>query len=159
MTKGRAALLAVASIVFLTVGFVIGQMVQAAGAIPGSAGDPLVARSYVKKIVGETVAGMQTKIDELQAAVDDLEKKVEVLSPSTPSTSPADQEPTSGTKVVTVTGKSANIRTGPGTNYDKITTLVQGDKASFAGEENGWYQIVLPDGRKGWVANWLVQVK
>ncbi|ATW25940.1 SH3 domain-containing protein [Candidatus Formimonas warabiya] len=166
MTKGRAALLVVAAIVFLTVGFVIGQMVQAAGAIPGTAGDPLVAQSYVEKIVGETVASLQTKLDEMQAKVDDLQEEVDALSGDTgtnkgsgKTTLPQSSNPPAQGKTVVVSGDSANIRTGPGTTYAKVTTLVKGDTATMVSEENGWYKITLQDGKEGWVANWLVEVK
>ena len=178
MSKGRAALLVVASIVFLTVGFVIGQMVQAAGSVPGSVGDPLVAQSYVEKVVGETVAGLQTKLDEMQAQVESLEAQIESLSSgkaasissnqttnsqtdASKETESTSSEPASQTKgkIVTVSGESANIRSGPGTTYDKITTLLKGDTAQYVSEENGWIKLILKDGKEGWVANWLVTVK
>lgn len=49
-----------------------------------------------------------------------------------------------------------NGRSGPGTNYDIIASL--GDKIIFTvfGEQNGWYQIQLPDGTPAYVAGWLV---
>lgn len=175
MTKGRTALLVVAAMVFLTVGFVIGQMVQAAGTIPGSNGDPLVAQSYVEQVVGETVTGLQTKIDELQAKVEDLQQRVDGLSKETgssagtsagsvskePSSSNSPKENNSSVtgKTVTVSGKAANIRTGPGTNYEIITTLSNGKKAAFIEQENGWVKLILSDGQEGWVADWLVKVE
>ncbi|MDD4753030.1 MAG: SH3 domain-containing protein [Desulfitobacteriaceae bacterium] len=173
MTKGRGALLVVAAMVFLTVGFVIGQIVQAAGTIPGSADDPLVAKSYVEEAVGKQVVGLQTTIDELQAKVDLLQEKVDSLSGKSSSSSSTQKPPSGSTNkpdssttkpprqgnMITVTGSSANIRTGPGTGYDKITTLSEGDTALFLLEENSWCKIQLADGQEGWVANWLVEVK
>jgi TolA-binding protein len=172
MTKGRVGLLIVASIVFLTVGFVIGQMVQAAGTIPGSAGDPLVAESYVEKTVGESVAALQTKIDELQAKVGVLEQEIETLSKEkgkndqnlNSQASLSNQTPVqnsnAGAKKVTVTGKLANIRSGPGSNHGIIATMHTGETGTYGGVvQNGWCKIVLANGREGWVANWLVQVK
>ncbi|MGI6065850.1 MAG: SH3 domain-containing protein [Bacillota bacterium] len=171
MTKGRGALLVVASMVFLAVGFVIGQIVQAAGTIPGSADDPLVAQSYVEEAVGKKVADLQKTIDELQAKVDLLEDKIDSLpgksgSSSSPNTKNNDDDKGKSTqqssregKKVTVSGSSANIRTGPGTSYDRVTTLTEGDTGTFLLEENGWYKIELADGQEGWVANWLVTVE
>lgn len=174
MTKGRGVLLVVAAMVFLTVGFVVGQMVQAAGTIPGSSSDPLVAQSYVEEIVGKKVAGLQTKIDELQANVDSLKDKVDSLEAGGNNTSQA-QEPSKQTtsttepsvsnnsssdgKTVSITGKLANIRSGPGTTYDKVTTLYAGDSVAYLDKENGWIKVLLGDGQEGWVAEWLAAVK
>jgi N-acetylmuramoyl-L-alanine amidase len=49
-----------------------------------------------------------------------------------------------------------NARSGPGTTYDIVASL--GDKIIFTvlGEQNGWYQIQLPDGNPAFVAGWLV---
>lgn len=175
MTKGRAAILVVAAMVFLTVGFVIGQMVQAAGVVPGSADDPLVAKSYVEEAVKKQVSNLQEKIDQLQSKVTALEEQLASLSGGG-GTPAADDQGSSGDtdssdnsgdsqaqtadgQAVVVVADTANIRSGPGTNYDKVITLVKGDSASFLGDENGWYRLRLSDGREGWVANWLVQVK
>lgn len=173
MTKGRVALLVVAAMVFLSVGFVIGQMVQAAGTIPGTAGDPLVAQSYVEKIVGETVASMQTKLDEMGSKVASLEERIDELSKgnsrstssgssgsnSSGGTSKPPATPSAEGKTVAVSGNSANVRTGPGTSYEVVTTLSKGDTATVISEENSWYKVTLSGGKEGWIANWLVEVK
>ena len=174
MGKGRAAILITSAVVFLTAGFVLGQMVQAVGTIPGSADDPLVAKSYVEEAVGKQVASLQTSIAELQAKVTTLEAQLagknstteEPTQPveDTPDatvTPPADTTPTvtaDGQKV-TVTAASANVRSGPGTTYDKVITILKGDEGTLLGEENGWYRVKFGDGQEGWVANWLVQVE
>ncbi|MGI6685696.1 MAG: SH3 domain-containing protein [Bacillota bacterium] len=187
MTKGRVVLLVIAAMVFLSVGFVIGQIVQAAGTIPGTAGDPLVAQSYVEKVVKKTVADMESKLDEMESKVADLEKQISDFSKDTGKTSTRqgsssdtgsntssntgknsdnnsggeDKKPASSAqgKTATVSGSSANVRSGPGTTYEKITTLVQGDKVTVILEENSWYKVTLSDGQEGWIANWLVEVK
>jgi len=179
MTKGRLALLVVAAIVFLSVGFVIGQIVQAAGTIPGTAGDPLVAQSYVEKVVGETVADLQSKLDEMESKVTALQETIDGLASSSgkgsSSVSSGSSKSNSGSsssgstsnkpdnssqgKTVVVSSSSANVRTGPGTTYEKITTLIEGDTAKLILEENSWCKITLDDGKEGWIANWLVTVK
>jgi TolA-binding protein len=188
MTKGRVVLLVVAAMVFLSVGFVIGQIVQAAGTIPGTAGDPLVAQSYVEKVVRETVADLQNKLDDMEVKVAVLEEKIGDLSGNTGKSSSKSttsrnagsntsnntrsnsgsnsnkntketDNPSVQGKSAVVSGSTANVRTGPGTTYEKITTLVQGDPLTVMLEENSWYKVVLEDGREGWIANWLVQVK
>lgn len=181
MTKGRVALLVVAAMVFLSVGFVIGQIVQAAGTVPGSAGDPLVAQSYVEKVVGETVADLESKLDEMDSKVTALQERIDELSKDTRkvssgSSSSGNSGSNSGSssgaakpdnnskssaqgKTVAVSGTSANVRSGPGTTYDKVASLVSGDTATVILEENSWYKVTLSDGQEGWIANWLVEVK
>lgn len=53
-----------------------------------------------------------------------------------------------------VTGTRVNMRTGPGTNFDVITQLVQGDQAEvLETSANGWVNIrVLATGEEGWMA-------
>lgn len=60
-------------------------------------------------------------------------------------------------QTVTVRAKTANLRTGPGTNYAKATvqpdgtggylTVGRGTLLNVVTEENGWYGIRTPDGR------------
>ncbi|MEL7564784.1 MAG: SH3 domain-containing protein [Dehalobacterium sp.] len=179
MTKGRLALLVVAAIVFLSVGFVIGQIVQAAGTVPGTAGNPLVSQSYVEKVVGETVAELENKLDEMESKVTALQEKIDDLSSSSgkgsSSVSSGNSKSNSGNsssgsstnkpdtssqgKTVVVSSASANVRTGPGTTYEKITTLLEGDTVKLILEENSWCKVTLDDGQEGWIANWLVKVE
>ncbi|MEL7563920.1 MAG: N-acetylmuramoyl-L-alanine amidase [Dehalobacterium sp.] len=55
-----------------------------------------------------------------------------------------------------ITGSVVNVRTGPGTDFSKITSLAQGTKVTAIDFQKDWYQIKYPDGT-GWVARWLVQ--
>lgn len=179
MNKGRVVLLVVAAFVFLSVGFVIGQMVQAAGTVPGTSGDPLVAQSYVEKIVGKTVVELEKKLSEMEAKVLVIQEKIDKISSNagkqTPSSGSSNNTGTSSSgsssdatkkpdnsiqgKTVTVSDASANVRSGPGTTYGKVASLKQGDTAKVILEENSWYKIALVDGKEGWIANWLVKVK
>ena len=69
MNRGKIALLVVAALVFLSLGFVIGQVVQAVDTLPGSNEDPIATQSYVETAVGERLAVLNTKIEELEAEV------------------------------------------------------------------------------------------
>ena len=53
-----------------------------------------------------------------------------------------------------VTGTRVNMREGPGTNFNVITQLVQGDQAEvLETSANGWVNIrVLATGEEGWMA-------
>lgn len=66
--------------------------------------------------------------------------------------------PAAGQKKIQVLSGPINVRSGPGSNHDKVGMI--GDKAIFAvtGEEGNWYKIQLADGKNAWVAGWLVKV-
>lgn len=51
-----------------------------------------------------------------------------------------------------VCGDSVNIRKGPGTQYDKITTVENGKKVTAVADQNGWSLIKIKDGY-GWIIN------
>ena len=54
------------------------------------------------------------------------------------------------TVVMTVTGGTINVRTGPGTSYDRITQVYSGKQVEVLGESNGWYQVSF-DSTVGWM--------
>lgn len=47
--------------------------------------------------------------------------------------------------------QAVNMRAGPGNEFDRITTLPAGSVATVVGEKQGWYQLELSSGRRGWV--------
>jgi len=51
-----------------------------------------------------------------------------------------------------------NVRNGPGTNFARITQVKVGENLTVLKSENKWYLVKLPNGRQGWVANWLIQL-
>lgn len=58
---------------------------------------------------------------------------------------------------VQVTVDKLNVRTGPSLQDTIITTLPNQTVLPVINTQNDWVQIRLPDGRTGWVANWLVK--
>lgn len=84
-------------------------------------------------------------------------------TPDTPT--PASAEPTEAAPAETPVPSGAsitvdtnlNVRTGPGTNYDRIGVLQQGSTATIIGRNaiSSWWQISFADGPggKGWVAD------
>lgn len=175
-------LILVSALVFIGVGFAVGQVVQAAINTPGSADDPLVSQSYVEQLVGQRTAALQSLIEDLQAQIETLSQaQINPLpnNPSTPST-PVDPnpgtEPTPGTdpdpgtdpepvdpeptgKVIEVTGSSVNVREGPSTDTNKIGSVVKGDELEYIGSEGDWYKIKTKDGKIGYIANYLGVLK
>ncbi|GEM_PF-719944 len=67
--------------------------------------------------------------------------------PETPSETPS----SSSSFDVIITASSLNVRTGPGTNYDKIGSLSQGASAKVLEEKDGWYRIEY-EGKEGWIS-------
>jgi len=53
--------------------------------------------------------------------------------------------------------KTANVRTGPGTNHPILTKINPGTQIKAMGQQGNWYQVTLPDGRIGWIYTTLVQ--
>ena len=50
-----------------------------------------------------------------------------------------------------------NLRTGPGTNYDKVTQIANaGTYLTYLDVKDDWYKIRTSDGKIAWVASWLV---
>ncbi|MBQ2698432.1 MAG: SH3 domain-containing protein [Firmicutes bacterium] len=156
MSKGGVTVLIVAAIVFLALGFVLGQVVEAAYEVPGSADDPLVSQSYVEALVGERLAGLQTEVDELRAQVEVLQGNTDVGggditggNDNPPVTGGNDDDPTR----VKVTGASVNIRATASTSANIVGSVVKDDVLTYLGTSNNWYNVKLSDGTTGWIRN------
>lgn len=53
--------------------------------------------------------------------------------------------------VIYINTSSVTIHEGPGVAYPIVGQLKQGDKALLLKEEGGWYQVLLKNGKKGWM--------
>ncbi|MCL6547876.1 MAG: LCP family protein [Alicyclobacillus sp.] len=86
----------------------------------------------------------------------------------TNSTSPSDNAASAGadsgqasgggqseTRMV-VTGQSANIRSGPGTQYDIIGSVMNGQSVYVIGKSGDWDKVDMGGGRSGYIAGWLL---
>jgi len=51
-----------------------------------------------------------------------------------------------------VIADEVDVRTGPGSNYMKSFILHDGAELSLGDSRDGWRQIELPDGRRGWLS-------
>lgn len=76
-------------------------------------------------------------------------------SPSATSVTPPTQPPHTGTVVVD-RGNSLNVRSGPGTDYDKIGALNNGETVVILGQEGTWVMIDY-EGRQAWVYSRYIQ--
>jgi uncharacterized protein YgiM (DUF1202 family) len=64
---------------------------------------------------------------------------------------------TERTGTVTTNGSRLNLRDGSGTDHNIIGQLPNGDTVSVVGEENGWYQVVVPE-KTGYVSGQYMTV-
>ncbi|MFZ5753513.1 MAG: SH3 domain-containing protein [Bacillota bacterium] len=165
----------------IVVGFTLGKTVVADSPAPGSSSDPVVSKSYVDKALQDRIKELETAVADLtvksqalQTALNELQAKVNktpvrttpatpgTSTPSTPTTPAA--PPQNNTSVIgktaSVTGStSVNIRSGPATSYSVVTKVNSGDIMVIQQVKDSWYQVKLSDGKTGWVASWVVEVK
>lgn len=61
--------------------------------------------------------------------------------------------------VITAPDGSVNVRTGPGTTFNVVTTVEFGEVFQVIEEndDGSWIHFLLPDGRDGWIASFLVE--
>ncbi len=53
----------------------------------------------------------------------------------------------------------ANVRTGPGVDFDVVTSLVAGSNVILVGQRDGWYQVSIPpDGPQGWMSAQVLEI-
>lgn len=46
----------------------------------------------------------------------------------------------------------ANVRSGPGTNFSVVTTMVRNAKLPVIGSSGGWYKVRLHNGKEAWIS-------
>lgn len=56
-------------------------------------------------------------------------------------------------------GDGLNIRSGPGSSYEKVASAANGAEVTILGEESGWYKIDYGGGKTGYVSKDYVAVK
>ncbi|WP_353894091.1 SH3 domain-containing protein [Proteinivorax hydrogeniformans] len=60
-------------------------------------------------------------------------------------------KPKNGHSLEYINANTVNVRTGPGTNYDRITTVSRGDILRVVDTKGDWNNVILSDGTKAWV--------
>lgn len=166
MSKGGVAVLVIAALVFGVLGFVIGQVVQAAVETPGSADDPLVTQSYVDKLVGERTLELQTQLEDLQnyiltGTTGDTATDGTDLSSADGETGDDTGNDTSDPvySSVKVTATSINVRSSASTSASVVGSASANTVLTYIGEKTAsdgvWYNVKLSNGTEGWVASWV----
>lgn len=49
-----------------------------------------------------------------------------------------------------------NLRSGPGTEHERVASLRRGASVTVVGSQDGWYEAEVAPNKKGWVAAWLL---
>ncbi len=57
-----------------------------------------------------------------------------------------------------VSGRFANVRKGPGTGYEKVATLYQGERVLAERKYRNWLRVLVKDGAVGWMREDLLKV-
>ncbi|MGD0153005.1 MAG: SH3 domain-containing protein [Thermacetogeniaceae bacterium] len=160
-------------------GFFLSSRVMAGGAQPGSAADPLVSRSYVDQQVATYIAGQEKRIADLTAREAQLEQalaqvqKQQGITPIQPAQTTQTVQPTQTSQpaqpsvskklYIKTENNYVNLRQGPSTNYPLVGTATRGNSnnepMTVLSQTGDWDQVQLPDGRTGWVAGWLVDLR
>lgn len=83
------------------------------------------------------------------------EKKEAKTTP--PSNSNQPETPAVTTSQVEVVSGTVNLRSGPGSSYEKIGSVAAGDILAVLGKEGDWYEIKKADGSTAYIAGWLVR--
>ncbi|GEM_PF-2258191 len=161
MKTGKIVLLVVAALVCISLGIVVGQLVQAAGTQAGSESDPVVTQSYVETLVAGKLADLQTKVDELEAEIDALTGGSTTTTSTTGTTGTTGTDTTNtntgtttatATELVKITGSSVNVRDSASIDGKKIASLVKDTNVTYLGEQGDWYKVKLSDGTVGYVS-------
>lgn len=57
-----------------------------------------------------------------------------------------------------VANGGASIRSGPGTDYDKVASAANGATVTILGEENGWYKVAYKSNATGYIRKDLISI-
>lgn len=58
-----------------------------------------------------------------------------------------------------VSVNSAFIRSGPGSNYNVVASVLKGSVIDVLGQDGSWDKVSVGNGQYGYIANWLLQPK
>lgn len=129
----------------------------------GSADGIIEIWSVTEGLVLETLEGHSGRIltlywiaagSQIVSAADDGSVRVWGVEVAAPAEPPATPAPTPLPATATVGVDRLNVRSGPGTDFERIATGLRGQALTVLDQENdcAWLQVRTPDGIVGWVA-------
>ena len=85
----------------------------------------------------------------------------QVTQTAQPAAAPATTIPAATAQVSreAVAQKAVNLRSGPGTSFELVGSAAPGARLPVLETSGQWVKVRLADGKSGWVAGWLVEVR
>lgn len=125
------------------------------GDVTWSSSDTTVATVDITGLVTNVNTASSTKKVTITAACGDVSAEAVVYCKATAGGS----IPSSGKQGTIINAeKGLNIRSGPGTTYDKVASATNGARVTVLGEENGWYKIIYSGNKTGYVSKDYVSI-
>lgn len=105
----------------------------------------------------KAAAAMKAKADakadaKAKAAAQAKRAAAAAAAAAKPQTPPPETHPSA-----TISGSTVNIRSGSGTKSDVLFQAKKGDQVEILKKDSGWRYVKFDDGRKGWVADFLLK--
>ncbi|MDT3700169.1 MAG: N-acetylmuramoyl-L-alanine amidase [Thermincola sp.] len=94
-------------------------------------------------------------------APDATAKPIEDKNPAgnNPAPAPAGGEASQNSSVLVIKNSIVNVRAGAGTGFALVSKVKAGDRLKVLKQDGQWYLVGLTDGKQGWVAGWLGELK
>lgn len=126
------------------------------GDVTWSSSDTSVATVDITGLVTNVNTANATKKVTITATCGDVSAEAVVYCKATTG---GGTVPSSGTQGTIINAdKGLNIRSGPGTSYDKVASATNGARVTVLGEENGWYKIVYSGNKTGYVSKDYISI-
>ena len=158
MSKGGVIVLIIAAIVFTGLGFVIGNVVVAAGSNPGSKDDPVMTQKGVEQLMSVRIGELEEKIESLEAMLDSANPTGGDVKPGKNNDND-DKNTNDEEQHVKVKADSVNVRSSASTSADVLASVTSGTELVYLGSTSSsdgtWYHVEMSDGSEGYVAGWL----
>lgn len=130
-----------------------------------------VAKGENDTIIAKKYGITTTQIHKLNPSVNwnrlQIGQKI-VVGQTKPASKPAPKaaaKPKIQTAGTNISGKAAEIaktdvlmRSGPGTNFDRVAKLNKGQKANVIAVKGDWYQVQFSSGTKGWIRKDMLKI-
>ena len=102
--------------------------------------------------------GLTEKFEKKEEPVKGEIQQEEVVSaPAAQKFEPTPEPILPPTEMVSVIASVVNVRSGPGTKNEVITTVRRGDELEMLGKTGSWYNVKLSNGVEGWIYKKLVE--
>lgn len=126
------------------------------GNVTWSSSDTTAATVDITGLVTNVNTASTTRKVTITAACGDVSAEAVVYCKATAGGGSVPASRTQGT--IINADKGLNIRSGPGTTYDKVASATNGARVTILGEENGWYKIIYSGNKTGYVSKDYISI-